>query len=512
MVNRLRRYAGQCPIPVVLLAYLALSFLLRLPFFFMSSIDWDEGTFIIMGQEILDGYLPYTRLWDFKPPLAFAAYALTIATLGHSIEAVRVAGTICVALTGLAVYVVARGAMPPVMARLAGVVTIVVMVAQRAGQATMTEHFAAACLAWGLVALLASEESQPILVVAGALLMAGALIRLHLAYTLAAAIVGAGLRRGGGPARRRVADVGMLVAGAVVALSAVLAPYLYTGNRDVLIRSAALALLAGERTPWESILAVVRLAGLFVGNPLFALTVWGAGLVGSMLLCVRRSERAEPKLWTFWLVVVLLSSSYSVIAIGAHHGHYLILLVPLYVLVAFAVMSRKSLNHRLRYAYFLVLAAGVLSALVPIASEYRDVSTRLLRDGHLRAGRAYELARILAVESRAPVPMYLMEEHVAYWLTGNRPPTMMSTHPSNIAKGSILRAIRGPNATPIDELRQIFAQAPRFVARPTEVTYLRRESAALAWLDRELASRYRLIQSLGELQLYRLTTPPAASN
>lgn len=512
MVNRLRRYAGQYPIPVVLLAYLALSVLLRLPFSFVSGIDWDEGTFVIMGQEILDGYLPYTRLWDFKPPLAFAAYALAIATLGHSIEAVRVAGTICVALTGLAVYVVARRAMPPVIARLAGVVTIVVMVAQRAGQATMTEHFAAAILTWGLVALLASGESRPILVIAGALLMAGALIRLHLAYTLAAVIVGAGLRPGGGPARRRIADVGMLVAGAVVTLSTVLAPYVYTGNHDVLIRSAALGLLAGGRGPWESFSAVVKLAGSLVHDPLLGLTVWAAGLLGSMLLFVRRTEGAEPKQWRFWLVVVLLSSSYSVIAIGAGSGHYLILLVPMYVLVAFAVMSRDSLNRRLRHAYFLVLAAGLLIALVPIASEYRDLSTRLLRDGHLRVGRAYELARILAAQSRAPVPMYLMEEHVVYWLTGNRPLTPMSTHPSNIAKRDILRVMRGPNATPIEELQQIFAQAPLFVARPTEIRYLKSEPAALTWLDGELASRYRLIDSIDGLQLYRLTSPPGATN
>src|SRR5438132_13528653 len=114
--------------------------------------------------------------------------------------------------------------MPPVMAVLAGVVTIVDMVRQRSGQATMTEHFAAAFLTGGLVALLASGESRPILVIAGALLMTGALIRLHLAYTVAAVIVGAGLRPGADPARRRIADVGMLVVGAVVTLSTVLAP------------------------------------------------------------------------------------------------------------------------------------------------------------------------------------------------------------------------------------------------------------------------------------------------
>jgi len=68
MVSRVRRCASQAPTPVVLLGYLALSMLLRLPFSFVSVIDWDESTFIIMGQEILDGHLPYTRLWDFKLP------------------------------------------------------------------------------------------------------------------------------------------------------------------------------------------------------------------------------------------------------------------------------------------------------------------------------------------------------------------------------------------------------------------------------------------------------------
>src|SRR5262245_33909797 len=342
--SRLRRYVGECPTPVVLLGYLVLSALLRLPFSFVSVIDWDESTFIIMGQEILDGFLPYTRLWDFKPPLAFAAYAVAIATLGHSIEAVRVAGTICVALTGLAVYLAARRAMPPVMARLAGVVTIVAMVAQRAGQATMTEHFAAAFLAWGLVALLASEESRPSLVIAGALLMTGTLIRLHLAYTLGAVIAVAGLRPDGGPTRRRIADVGMLAAGAIVPLAAVLVPYVYTGNGDVLIRSATLALRASERGPWDILRAVVEVPGYFVPNPPLALTVWAVGFLGSMLFLARRMEAAAASpSWRLWVVTVLLSSSYSVIAIGARHGHYLIQLVPAYVLVAFAVMSRKSM-------------------------------------------------------------------------------------------------------------------------------------------------------------------------
>ena len=108
--------------------------------------------------------------------------------------------------------------------------------------------------------------------------------------------------------------------------------------------------------------------------------------------------------------------------------------------------------------------------------------------------------------------MYLMEEHVAYWLTGHRPPTPLSTHPSNIAKGDLLRAMRGPDATPLGELQQIFALAPRFVARPTEIPYLRNEPVAVRWLDRELASRYRLVDSIGGLEVYRLSTPLEKTN
>src|SRR5262245_48044092 len=53
---------------VVLVGWALLS---RLPFFFSSQMDWDESTFILMGQGILYSALPYDKLWDFKAPLAF---------------------------------------------------------------------------------------------------------------------------------------------------------------------------------------------------------------------------------------------------------------------------------------------------------------------------------------------------------------------------------------------------------------------------------------------------------
>ncbi len=44
---------------------------MRLPFFFPAVIDWDESTYVLMGQSILDGHVPSIEQWDDKPPLAY---------------------------------------------------------------------------------------------------------------------------------------------------------------------------------------------------------------------------------------------------------------------------------------------------------------------------------------------------------------------------------------------------------------------------------------------------------
>src|SRR4051812_14044337 len=88
----------------VIVALCLWALMLRLPFFFPDTIDWDESTLIIMGQGIRDGLLPYDRIWDSKPPLAYAAYAGAIELLGRSVVAIRFVGYLCVVLTSYLVY------------------------------------------------------------------------------------------------------------------------------------------------------------------------------------------------------------------------------------------------------------------------------------------------------------------------------------------------------------------------------------------------------------------------
>ena len=78
------------------LIFLGGSFLIRFPFFFRDYVDRDESTFILMAQSLVDGHLPYTQLWDLKPPLLFLIFALPIWVFGKSMVAIRLMGLLAV--------------------------------------------------------------------------------------------------------------------------------------------------------------------------------------------------------------------------------------------------------------------------------------------------------------------------------------------------------------------------------------------------------------------------------
>src|SRR5690606_35273352 len=92
----------------VLVYLFLIALFIRFPFFFRDYIDRDESTFIIMGQAWVDGHLPYTKLWDLKPPITFLFFAAIIKVFGKSFIAIRLIGTLIVALPALFTYGMAR--------------------------------------------------------------------------------------------------------------------------------------------------------------------------------------------------------------------------------------------------------------------------------------------------------------------------------------------------------------------------------------------------------------------
>ena len=104
---------------------------------------------------------------------------------------------------------------------------------------------------------------------------------------------------------------------------------------------------------------------------------------------------------------------------------------------------------------------------------------------------------------QGPSSLYMMSDHLVYWLTGTYPPTRMSTHPSVLTKPEIIAAVEGADATPDTELRKILATRPEFIVKPPVVDYLSGWPELVRMLDETLARDYVLATSIAGRQVYR---------
>lgn len=80
---------------VLLAAAAVLPFMALLPLL-DDPVGRDEAAYLTMARGLLDGELPYRDLFDHKPPLTYAWYALSLLAFGDRAVSARIAG--CVAL------------------------------------------------------------------------------------------------------------------------------------------------------------------------------------------------------------------------------------------------------------------------------------------------------------------------------------------------------------------------------------------------------------------------------
>ncbi len=165
-----------------LLVLAAITVLVRLPFFFHDVIDPDESTFILMGQDIVDGNLPYDKQWDLKPPLLFYSFAATIAVFGKSIPAIRLAGLLCVLAASSLIFLCAEKLRGPRTGFIAAFLFIVTSTFSEAGAGTVSEIVAVVPLAAAMLVLLKEQVRARDFFLAGFFISLACLVRLNLGY------------------------------------------------------------------------------------------------------------------------------------------------------------------------------------------------------------------------------------------------------------------------------------------------------------------------------------------
>jgi|SRR6185503_4560867 len=491
-----------------LVILLLAALLVRLPFFFIDSVDWDEGTFILIGQSILDGHLPYVHLWDLKPPLLFGFFATAIAAGGHSIVAVRAAGTITVAVTAWLVFCTAVRWWPRRIAGIAAAACVGLETFIGSGQGTMSEHVALPAL-WGAVALLvATDRPAPGRAFwIGALAAVATLVRLNLAVTgVAIAILlvldSVRFRRSLGSAVPGFAAGGT----AVLALTAM--PYVFSGQFDMLWRSVFLA--ARARTDTGTTLAE-RAAALGSqalhadgGSAIFwPGVIVGFGALAAAVLAWRRAgaEDGGATRGVRHVTVLFAATAAGIAMSGEAFAHYLIQLVPFVTLLFGALLAR--LPGTMSIIAAVVLLVSSWPSLQPVVAEYRGLISRMQSGVDLHYGPAYDIAAFLKEQNPGRRPVLVLSDHVAYWLAGTEPPGKFVTHPSTLSRAAVLKVM---GTTPQRELETIFAKAPLFVV--LDPSDLPMTDEARSWLEATLARNYSRAESIEGRDIYKRIEAP----
>ena len=489
---------------------LLVGLLLRFPFVFPAVIDWDESTFVLIGQSLVDGHLPYVELWALKPPLAFAFFGVVIAVFGKNLVAIRLAGAMCVVVTAFLTYLIASRLMNRGVGLVAALLSVATVSLLPSGQATMTEHVALVPLTAALWLLIRREPSVRTYFVAGVLLSVATLVRLNMAYVAILVGLYVAIVRDGRRPLRAVQYAGAYAAGGASIVALTWLPYFLMNEQELWWTSVVAAPLnyAGKSSVVANLITHSMTAlGLYNDGRGFRFL--GAFLIpfvslaaagGVAVLATRWNARQDERPGIALLALFMTGVGLGIVTSGDPYGHHLIQLAPFAAMLA--AMCVGQFSGFVRLGLLLYMGALTVVSITPVAAEYTAAISRALAHQTLRYGAAYEIAAYLNHENPSRRPVYLMSDHIAYWFADLRPPTKLTTHPSNIGEQSLIEAVVGEGASTSEELRKVFRQKPEFVVVPERVFYLQREPMRL--LEDILSAEYVLVTQIQGRKIYRI--------
>jgi 4-amino-4-deoxy-L-arabinose transferase-like glycosyltransferase len=462
---------------MVFLLIFCLSLFIRLPFFFRDYIDRDESTFILMGQSWVDGHLPYTELWDLKPPLTFLVFAGIIYAFGKSFVAIRLFGVLLVTLTAFFTYKIGQEAHSKKIGIWAALSTVALLSLFGSLQGVMSEHICMAFFMAGLYLLLKSKKPHH-LFLSGLLMGLAVMTKMNIAYTL----LFLGIFLCYTQIRDRkwanaLLHTFLFGLGILLIILLTLLPYYLQGSTELWYKSvfrAPLAYIGARRYTWY------ELAPLYIV------------LVGFFILTWKKKLLDFKKVPIQYLLVAILGVIYAFYKGGRINGHYLIQLQPLLLILVVIVISELKFIKKIQWkAYFLLLIL-----LIPMESylEYVNVVKNKIERGTFFNGEGISVPNYIQENDLETANILFFGYHIGYWVLDTKPPTKAATHPSNICRDELFPFYDNPRKTSMEELRYIMEtiRPKTVVVRKDRRVFDKKEEIENEYINAYLSKHYHV--------------------
>ncbi|EAQ99768.1 ArnT family glycosyltransferase [Maribacter sp. HTCC2170] len=476
LINSLFSNLDQLKNRTVFKLIFAISFFLRLPFFFRDYIDRDESTFILMGQSWVDGNLPYTELWDLKPPITFLFFAGIIYVFGKSFIAIRIIGSILVALTAFFTYKIGQEVHSKRIGLLSGIICVVLLTLFGSLQGVMSEHICMAFFMPGLYLVIKAEKPQWFLL-AGLFMGLALMTKMNIAYAVLCCglfIIYLGFKENQkihGILKSFLYGIGIL---SIIGLTVL--PYYFNGISDLWWNSVILAPLEyiGARR-----YSILKLAPIFLV------------ILGFFFLAWKKKWLNFKDSKIQLLLVAVLGIMIAFYKGGRINGHYLIQLHPiLVILVVLALIQFKSVQKLKWRPFYLVLLF-----LIPMESylEYGNIIRNKFERGTFFNGEGFSAPKYIKENQLETENILFLGYHIGYWNLNTNPPTKSTTHPSNICRDELFPFYDNQRKTSIEELQHIMEviKPKTIVTRKNRRVFDKEEIEANEYIDDYLDKHYK---------------------
>lgn len=447
--RRLSAFDGRWRWVVVGLILLLAAFAIRCAQFGNPLIHVDENFYLLVGDRMLHGAVPYVDIWDRKPVGLFVLFAAIRLLGGDGIVQYQVVATLFAAGTAL---IVARMAAPMAglkAATIAGVIYLLLLglVGGSGGQAPVFYNlFVAGAALTTLAAATPGGVSAEQIRRKGALAMGLIGLAMQVKYTavfegvfLGLALMWASWRVSRRPGRLAV-DAAIWIAVALAPTLAAFYWYAWIGQADAFIYANFLSIGDRSGAPPQELARRLAKAWKLLHIPVFAVVL--ATLLASWRAFPRGASTMKFAL--AWLAAAVL----GYLAFGTYFDHYALpLFAPLAVACAPLFLYRP---------YRLGLVAAVLMLL---SGAIANVA--VVRKMHLkRGGQAEMTAMVEAIRPRLTGCLYVWNgDPLLYHLTG-------SCLPTRYPFAGHLNLLRENGAIGVDqaaEVRRILAGRPSVI-------------------------------------------------
>lgn len=314
-----------------LLVILAIVFAMRWPFLGNPMIHVDEQFYLLAGQRLIEGWVPYADLWDRKPIGLFLLFGAIRLLGGEGIVQYQLMATLFAGGTAWVIYLIAlRGVSAP--AAFAAALIYAALLAPlngAGGQSPVFYNLFVAAAA--LLVLRAGEADSP---AAANRLGTWAMLSMGVAMQFKYTAVFEGLFLGcwlladawrRGASIRTIAAISLLFAGAALLPTvAAAAGFAALGALDSFLWANFISIFERTRAPQE----FEREA---LGHTLRMLIFALLGAAAALIIAWTGRARADRGFLTLWLAF----AAAGFFAIGNYYDHYALpLLVPLAVLLS----------------------------------------------------------------------------------------------------------------------------------------------------------------------------------